>query len=722
VRAPPRYRPGRLLASVLVAPLLVSCGDGASLLFPTAAEVALGTRGQADGRVGEALDPAPTIRITDTRGNPVPGVPVTFRVEEGGGSVTPATVRSDRSGEARIEHWTLGEVAGANVLVAEVPGLPPTRFEAVAAPGPPAEARSDPAELPEGEVGETIRADLGVLVLDRFGNPVPDIAVRFAVTAGGGSVERAEDRTGPDGRASAGAWVLGTVAGSQRMEARAGDLAPTAFETVAHPGAPDRIELADFGTVRRQVAEQLDLPVVVRVEDEYGNAVPGVPVTIAASDGGKVVPEEAVTDATGQVPIESWTLGTTAGPQSLTFGAEGLEPATLTIQVAPGPPAGLEKRAGDLQTGGPGQLLPVPLRVRVTDAYGNPVPGTPVTFQAAAGSGSVAPSGPETDGAGETASAWTLGPDPGAQLVTAFIPAGAAVEFTATAEGQPVPPLPASEFTIALHYVNEPTPSQRHAFEQAVARWQSLVIGDLQPIHMILGPGECGASAPALNRVVDDVLIFVTLEPIDGPGGVLGSAGPCWVRVDGFLPIVGLVRLDTADLDMLEGQGRLGDVILHEIGHVLGIGTLWNLKGFLQNRSLPNNPGVDTHFSGPAAIAAFDQVGGTGHTGAKVPVENTQGGQGTRDAHWRESVLTNELMTGFLNPGANPLSRITVASLQDLGYRVNLAGADPFSLGFGLRAAGEGAEAGIHMMDDVLGYPIKVVDAFGRHVGELRPE
>ena len=63
-----------------------------------------------------------------------------------------------------------------------------------------------------------------------------------------------------------------------------------------------------------------------------------------------------------------------------------------------------------------------------------------------------------------------------------------------------------------------------------------------------------------------------------------------------------------------------------------------------------------------------------------VPVDNT-GGAGTRDAHWRESIFTSELMTGYVGPGAHlPLSRLTVASLADLGYQVNMEAADPFQI------------------------------------------
>ena len=109
------------------------------------------------------------------------------------------------------------------------------------------------------------------------------------------------------------------------------------------------------------------------------------------------------------------------------------------------------------------------------------------------------------------------------------------------------------------------------------------------------------------------------------------------------LPVLGFMQLDADDVTRLEQNGDLVDVILHEMGHVLGIGTLWgNFDTLLVNPSLPSNPGADTHFAGAAAIAAFDAAGGTAYTGgAKVPVDN-QAGVGSSDAHWRETVLRLE--------------------------------------------------------------------------------
>jgi hypothetical protein len=93
-----------------------------------------------------------------------------------------------------------------------------------------------------------------------------------------------------------------------------------------------------------------------------------------------------------------------------------------------------------------------------------------------------------------------------------------------------------------------------------------------------------------------------------------------------------------------------------------------------------NNP----TFTGTNAKKEYGTLKGTGP--AAVPVENT-GGPGTKNSHWRETVFKNELMTGFVADAPNPLSRLTVASLKDLGYVVDLAKADPYSMPNLLRLA-----------------------------------
>jgi hypothetical protein len=179
------------------------------------------------------------------------------------------------------------------------------------------------------------------------------------------------------------------------------------------------------------------------------------------------------------------------------------------------------------------------------------------------------------------------------------------------------------------------------------------------------------------GEVIDDVLILAQGDDIDGPGRVLGQAGPTALRprtagAAAFLPAKGIMIFDSADLADMEENGTLNDVITHEMGHVIGIGTIWSRKGLLRGAGTSN-----PRFTGRRAQEEFGALRGTGPR--QVPVEN-RGGSGTADSHWRDTVFGNELMTGFVAEPPNPISRITVGSLEDMGYKVNLAAAEPYEL------------------------------------------
>ena len=158
------------------------------------------------------------------------------------------------------------------------------------------------------------------------------------------------------------------------------------------------------------------------------------------------------------------------------------------------------------------------------------------------------------------------------------------------------------------------------------------------------------------------------------------------------------MEFDEADVPGLLTSGTIDDVVLHEMGHVLGIGTLWNYRRTLLTGSGTSDP----FFIGDRARVEFPAVGGIIFSGNVVPVEN-QGGAGTRDAHWRNSVFGRELMQGYAAAGGMPLSRVTAASLADLGYVIAIANADPFRLAGSLRA---GPTVQIPLMNDMLDGPL----------------
>jgi hypothetical protein len=238
---------------------------------------------------------------------------------------------------------------------------------------------------------------------------------------------------------------------------------------------------------------------------------------------------------------------------------------------------------------------------------------------------------------------------------------------------QPTPSAFNIEFVFAVE--DEIDPIVEEAFMAARDRWQRVIIGDLPDVQ-VDRPVDC--MGETLQGDVDDIVIFVKLGYIDGNSGILGAAGPCLLRnEERQLPLAGLMEFDTADLLDFAEAARLEEVVLHEMGHVLGVGSLWEVHGYLQDRA-QGDGASDTAFDGELAIAEFEQAGGTAYEGQKVPVEN-MGGDGVANGHWRESALGNELMTPFLSQLSGVLSRITIAAMEDLGYEVSYAEAEDYS-------------------------------------------
>ena len=682
-----------------------------------------------DGQLGPAGEPLPgslVVYAHDRLGNPAIGVPVEFQIIEGGGSPTPAQTQTDVQGRASTT-WTLGALAGEAQAVRGFLSFrvgESVDFEATAVPGLPGEIVVVSGDGQAAPRLSTLLDPLTVRVEDRFQNPVGGVTVEFAAIAGGGSVQPTSRSTDVAGLATT-QWTLGAPLGDQSVSIMVAPLLPTTVSAVATT-VPELVQILDGDGQRGIVGEPLPNPPSVQVLDPGGAPVSSLDVDFSVSedggllelmDGTEVSPNLTVrTDVMGVATVGGWIVGTTPGTHEVTVEVPGLVPLVLTATAEIGPPALLVKVSGDEQSGVVGTPLDTPLSVRVTDTHGNPVAGSTITFGPASGDGSVFPTQATSDSNGTAATEWVLGLSLGSQSVGASIEAGAMVTFTATATGENG----AGGLAIELLFVDQqPTTLQRQAFDEAVSRWAELIPGKLEPVPVNLGAGSCGSNFPAINQVVDDLLVLVSLELIDGLGGTLGQARVCSARMSNGLPIVASLTLDTGDIGLF-ATGRLVDLIVHELGHALGFGTLWAGKGFLENPSLPASKGADTHFDGLNAVTAFDAIGGNVYTGGqKVPVENDEGGPGSRDSHWRLTVFTNELMTPFLTTGANPLSRVTVASLGDLGYDVDEGGADAFQLNLLAAPRAVGVEVGLPLGEDVLRGTIYLLDEEGRIRGVL---
>lgn len=288
----------------------------------------------------------------------------------------------------------------------------------------------------------------------------------------------------------------------------------------------------------------------------------------------------------------------------------------------------------------------------------------------------------------------------GANSVTVVATDSSGNQASVTRSVSYVAPSPTEPYTITLDFVSSISASQKQAFQDAAARWQQVVTQGLPQVSWTIPKDSCGPNRDLpqadITTPIDDVRIDVKVVSIDGVGNILGFGGPCYTRQSDGLTLYGIMEFDSADLSNLEGHGLLNDTILHEMGHVLGIGTLW---GPLLTGAGTDNP----RFIGYNAVREWHAFGGSGD----VPVENCidasgnamqNCGSGTRDGHWREAVFGDELMTGYINAPPNPLSAMTVGSLADLGYAVNYAAADAYTLASPVVAQGVSGATNLHMV------------------------
>jgi hypothetical protein len=262
-----------------------------------------------------------------------------------------------------------------------------------------------------------------------------------------------------------------------------------------------------------------------------------------------------------------------------------------------------------------------------------------------------------------------------------------------------------SSYKIDLRFFGQATtPAEQALFTNAAARIKQIVVG-APPLVNATGadPAKyCNATGvPIFSGTIDGVVIYASFDSIDGRGKVLAQSGPCYIRQNGtkddYRTSIGVMKFDTADAAALSTSGNLQEVITHEMLHVLGFGSFWIGPGAPPPDTIGANLLIDygpnVSYIGAGGIAGCRSLGGINTCATSVPVEGVQGGPGTINSHWRETTFGNELMTGFIQAGKNPLSIMSIRSLEDLGYAVDTTAADPYSRpGLNIRAAGSVAD------------------------------
>ncbi|MBD2515560.1 hypothetical protein H6G93_11150 [Nostoc sp. FACHB-973] len=212
-------------------------------------------------------------------------------------------------------------------------------------------------------------------------------------------------------------------------------------------------------------------------------------------------------------------------------------------------------------------------------------------------------------------------------------------------------------FNIDLEFEGGLTASQQATIRAAAKSVESMIAQGL-PTAIVDG------------KLIDDVNFKISVTNLDGEGGTAAQTKIDFMRFGTMLPAQSITQFDAADIAELERSGELFSVVQHELLHGLGFGNLWEAKGLVDYAGTPL-----AQYNGKEAVKAFNELGGLTDN---IALENE--GNGSAGLHWNESLFQDEAMTADYNnaKGGNaPISIVTIASLADLGYQVNLNRSTP---------------------------------------------
>lgn len=603
-------------------------------------------------------------RLFDRTGAPLVGRPVAYasshpavaRVDAATGAITAVA-----PGTATISATSEGQVGTLRVTV-----LPPPPVARVAFAG-------GPLALEEGAA-----VIVTATTYDSLGRTLGDRPIAFTSTA------PTVARVAADGR------VTGVAAGVAAI------VATSEGRTATLPVTVSRVPVAQVLLVVRggQHVVGDTFTVAATAYSATGTTLPGRP-TLFTSSAPAVASVDAESGLVRALAVGTTTVTAVIEGKSHSARVDVLPMPAVSISLAP---TSLALDVGRTAT----------LTVSARDRDGRATTATGVTFTSSAPA--IATVAPATGVVTAVAA--------GSATITATV--GTLRATTTVAVTQPpivVPPPPSGTssgpYTIDVRFVGTASADLQAIARQAAARWAQIVVAALPAHRVDISAGACDIGTPAVHETVQNLLVLVQIDAIDGVDGTVAWAGPCVLRNSAAgpgtgLPSVGAITLDSVDLRRMLSRGQstlVQDVVTHEMGHILGIGTLWDPSWNPARALVPRwaDATADLYYMGGAAIQASAALGFT-LAGAPVPVEN-DGDTGTRGSHWRESTFRSELMTGYLN-SRNPLSTITVGALRDLGYVVNDARADAFS---------PSAAPGMRLEEGLI-RPRRVRDASGRPV------
>lgn len=440
------------------------------------------------------------VKLTDTAGNPIVGSAVTFTLTSGNGTITAAsagaigsglnsiTINTDTSGIAAVDFLatsvpTFPGFAQSTVVASSSSGSSVTFYvTAVSGSNPPTIQLVTPAlgDVLTGQAGQKITGAIKAQIVAGSGQPIPNVSLHIvdptdptvspaANCAGGFPLSDVNGLVTCD-------LVLGGKVGTVQIGPNVGYVSTLRSITVkVTPGAPANVNIRQGNNQSGKPGDTLPFALVVQVTDAFGNVLQGTPVTWKVVTPGTVTLSNVIstTDAQGLASALA-KLGNTSGQVQVQVTAGGVtQTFTLNVTVAIG---GVQIVSGNSQVAAINAAFGSPIVVKVTDANGNPIQGTLVTFAVTGGSATLSNPSATTDASGNASTNVTAGGAAGAVTITATVGATSAT-FTLT--------------------VRPPGPSPNSVVLNAASFQQSVSPGAIVTIQGSgIAPGIQGVVAP----------------------------------------------------------------------------------------------------------------------------------------------------------------------------------------------------------------------------------
>lgn len=378
------------------------------------------------------------VRVRDKNGNPSVGTTVIFSATSGGGSVVPSVVVTDANGRASAS-WTLGSFAGAQTATATI-GSQTLNFVATGAAvggGGGGGGALTPSQIvlvsgngQTGTVSQTLASAVVVRVVDASGIPVSGVNVTWTLAGAnnGGLASPAISRTDGSGDASL-LWTLGSKVGLQQVTASVTGLTSVTLSATAQIGSTGAVIVDNGNGQTGAIGAALATYLRVLVVDQSGTAVSSARVNWSVATGGGSLSKSSGTTGISGLDSLVWTLGTSAGAQSVTATVTGVGSVSFSATAS----GSIVVDAGNSQSGNVNTVLGSYLRVKVVGPTGTAIPNISVNWAVTAGGGILSKSQGLTNASGLDSAQLTLGAAAGANTVSATVTGLGTVTFSSTA-------------------------------------------------------------------------------------------------------------------------------------------------------------------------------------------------------------------------------------------------------------------------------------------------